>query len=494
MSVQRLNSGIRLLAAAVSLAMFAAVCVVFVEPFRTDESWFIYRALLGIEMVGPVDATAAALRVWFGLFDGLWPGLLLLRGVTLFGYIMTICLGYVILRRSLIMPTPELALVSAVAFASWLALNRGFEIRPEIWAHLSMLLALAVGMGWSGLKGRAYLIALAVLLFFPTIFSFRFWPICFALFFVLVGLGGRTGVVPGLGFGRVVAATVAFLAILLTIHVFALDLRSGLASAASWQESNDRQLSNVAKLRYAIDPSIILAFYALCAAALLLSATAVALSFRTSQPLLALFVLAPIVAHYTFFFLFDVKPLRYTRALEAIALLASFAVAFKSRLLQYPFPSALPVAIACALAAGTTLVAYRELGTRYHFLEAFFRHSIHPAQMAGGLDKMHSSSSLIQQISTRVDYCREWSTQNVLIDEPMGHPFCGVDLGSVYNTGFRAYPEAVRFAGAHRSLGPILVSTALAGNLTKDGFICNSAGTHYAFCGRTARTTAVVSR
>ena len=473
-----------LLAVAMSLALFASVFVVFVEPFRTDESWYIYRARLDIDIQGTVDATAAMLRGWFLLFDGLWPGLLLLRVVTLACYGLTVLASYAIFRMSGIFSGSRPAFVTAVAFASWLALNRGFEIRPEIWAHLFMLSALAVGLGWAGLRDRSFVAALAVLLFLPTVFSFRFWPVCLALFFTIVAIGSRSGAVRPMGFGRIAALTAAYFVIVLLVQIIALDLVSGMQSAASWRQSNDQQMDALEKLRFRIGAPVIFVFYAIWGVAIVLAAAAVGRAIRKSAPLLALVVLAPALAYYAFFFLVEVQPYRYTRALEAVVLLSSAAAAFKLRIAQMPASRSLQVLVAGALATATLLAAYKELGPRYHFVEAFFRHAVVPGRMPGALDRMHSPESLIEQITTRVDYCNKHPSQNVLINRPTGHPFCGVDVGSVYNTGFRRYPDDLRLSGTLQSRGPILVSIKLAGDLAMRGFACSANGVHYATCER----------
>ncbi len=71
MNVQFLTSRTRSLTLAGSLAMLATVYVVYAEPFRTDASWLIERALMDAEAVGPGYAIATGLRPWFGLSDDL---------------------------------------------------------------------------------------------------------------------------------------------------------------------------------------------------------------------------------------------------------------------------------------------------------------------------------------------------------------------------------------------------------------------------------------
>ena len=444
-------------------------------------------------MPGTFDATAILLRTWFQLFHDLWPDLLLLRAVTLFGYGLTVWILFRILWESGSLPERAPATVVSFALGSWLALNRGFEVRPELFANLSILVALVLGVGRVRLRGAVLIATLAALLFVPTTFSLRYWPVSFAMFFMLLGVCSHTGRIGLVQLRSIVGLSVAYVALVALTHVLLLDLLPGLEAASKWRESNDRSLGLWDKLVFAIEAPVTFVYFTIWAGTVALIVSIVAASVRRSGVVVALFALAPLLAYAIFFAFFEVTPHRYVRSIGAVALFASIIAARRLEILDIRVGHSRSMILAAVASALVTLSAAAELGTRYPYVLSFIKHMRLPKQEFKDFNAIYAPPSLIAQIAARDNLCQTAELRHVLIDRPEYHPFCGQDLGSIYNAGFTRYPSEVRFAGITQIQGSILVSEGLVSEVSRFGYRCSPLGKYYAQCVRTGPSSILLT-
>ena len=479
-----LNCIARLISGAASLMLFVTVLVVFVEPFRTDESFHIYISRLGIVEAGPQDALTSLLSIWFSLVkDDLWS-IALLRGLTLLVYFLSALMIYfsiATLKESL---SKVYSWSISLAIASWMAVNRGFEIRPEFLAHLCLLFALALVVTQRKRLGSYSLLALiSALLFAATLFSFRYWILAFALYFSFVGVGSRLGKLPKLSFPEVCLLSCGFILLTFLLHVAFFDLTTRLASAYAWTASNDIQLGILHKLSFDIRGSALPIFCSLWVIVIIAIYKGTLNSARRHDFTGLLFAVAPIIAYYSFLLLLDSKPFRYTRSTEAVILVCSAVVGTRLRLFISPNAANCHRPVWAGLAFVAVFVAaLSDFEGRFRFVTTSLEGDWRSLDLNGMLDQMSSPDGLANQIGSRHRFCTEFASIGVLISSPQSHPYCGVDLGSYYNSGFSKFSDEVRFSRLNGYPTRVLISKSLLNRVTEHGYTCTPVGGYYAIC------------
>lgn len=468
------------------LVLLATVAVVFVKPFNIDEAYYIYRARLNIHQPLAFDATLMMLKAWMSLFSNAWLSIWLLRVLTLLMFLASVWLMQATLRSLVGQAYRWPALVLATGVAAWMALNRGFEIRPEPLAHLCLLGALCLVCVPSRLRGWPLLGLVAALILGASMFSFRFWMLGVALFFSLSVLSDRLGRLDRGHWLLLVVATAGFGLVLVAVHMLVFDLAANLRAASAWKDSNQLRLGYVTTLRFDIGPAQKPMFYFLWAAAALVALFIAKNAWKRKDLLALVATLAPAVAYYVFFFVFEVKPYRYTRAIEAVALFCSLALAVRLKLLEprallplgtWPIPFAAAAWVLCAASLDNFSDHDRS------FLSDAFVFEPAPVDEARLLDRMREPRGLSEQLLSRMDLCGTEKDLQVLVSRPTAHPFCGVDAGSVFNTGFQNFPDEMRFGGL-LARAAILISQDLQPALVARGYTCVQVGKHYARCHR----------
>lgn len=477
-----MNISRRYLTSMLSALLIIAVLPVFVEPFRVDESWQIYRARLDISSMTATDAMSSLLRMWFYLIDDLWISTVSLRVVALLAYLITIYLCYRIALQSLLSNDKSSAYIFSLAIASWLALNRGFEIRPEMFANLSILLAITIITGANHRHPGVPMVGVSLLLFIPTVFSLRYFAICTAIFFMLISLAFSKKHKEYYLFGFAFLMTAMFVKIALAVHVYFFDLAEGLKYANQWSSSNDRSLGYAERLRYAISSPVVYIFAGFWISVIIFFLLVLRNAFREQRYTLAIYALSPLLAFYLFFFIKEVRPHRYVHTLEAVAFLSSASVAYKFRLLKIKRPGIPNLLFSILIAACVFISAVFDLKTRYIYVDNLLRDAMHFPRVSKGVETMRHPESLIQQILSREEFCRQHAHLDVIVADPRAHPFCGHDVGSFYNSGFTTYPFEIRFSAVRQSSGPIFTSAALTQELGELGFTCREISRSYHIC------------
>jgi hypothetical protein len=466
--------------------LLATVAVVFVKPFGVDESYYIYRARLNIDQPLAFDAMLVLLKAWMSLFSNAWTSIWLLRVLTLLMFLASVGLMQATLRSLVGGAHRWPALVVATGVASWMALNRGFEIRPEALAHLCLLGALFLVCVPSRLRGLPLLGMLAVLILGASMFSFRFWMLGVALFFSLAVLAVRLGRLERHHWLRLLALTAGLGLGLVVVHGLVFDLATNLRAASAWKDSNQQRLGVVEALRFGIGYRQMPMFYFLWAAAAVGVLWTARNAWRRRDPLALVAALGPAAAYYLFFFAFEVQPFRYTRAVETVALFCSLALAVRLKLFDlralrsfgaWPLPAAVVAWVVCAA------ILDNFPGHDRSYLSNAFVSDPPNGDEASSLDRMRQPRGLSEQLLSRMDLCGRQGDLHVLASRPNAHPFCGVDAGSVYNTGFQKYPDELRFGGLP-ARAEVLVSADLVAALVARGHTCVLVGKHYARCRR----------
>ncbi|MDD5306464.1 MAG: hypothetical protein PHU25_04005 [Deltaproteobacteria bacterium] len=470
--------------------LFLAVIVVFLEPFRVDESFYIYRSKLDLTENGLFDLLVAVLQGWFCIFRDYQSSILSLRLLTFLCFIGTITSAYLVFSRVLVCsPGGKSPIwILSFTFGAWLAMNRGFEIRPEHLANLFYMLATLLALTKGGARGRKISsIGIAVLLFIPTLFNFRYWPLSFGVFLSLAGLENRQGDSLRIRLLPIVIHTCGFIAATLLLHLAFFDLPRRLDVALNWTTSQGNALDVFEKILFDVSNVAMPAYTIMWVLIILYLCKATYDAAHGSHLVEYLVAIAPLAAFYLFFFMYEMRPFRYVRTVEAVAVFCSIVPAIKLGVLRVPIPITNGLRLSIIVASLVVIyTAVLDLGSRYHYVLDLYLESTQRGAEIEDIDQMYAPGSLYSQVAARTKFCSSPGQIAVLISSPNGHPFCGKDMGSLYNTWFLKYPESMRFSGLKKNSLPILISKDLTRDVSLRRYKCIPAGRYYSTCVRSS--------
>lgn len=468
--------------------LLSSIATVFVEPFRTDESFFIYISKVGEQAGAPFELRNYLLSSWFKFEPDLESSTLALRAFAISQYIFLTIIIFFISKKTMNFTQGKftyLHLSFSIALASWFAIHRGFEVRGELIANNLILAAtlLCLASKEYSIAALRFWISL-LLLFFATLFGFRYWLLCFAIFFSLSFLAGKPSGKSKTGIRWAIYISLAFVVVTTAINYVFFDLLHSITTANAWKSSNDIKISALQKLffdRSGWGLQAQRAYYGIVVLALLCAAVRI-VKARQYTSLLPVF--APVISFYIFFFLFDAKPFLYVRTIEATSFICSMAIFFfKFRPQTIQLNEVQTHLGAFIFTSFVACLAFHELSPRYDFRNSFFV-DIQSWPTNTDMVDIANPESLISQVAVRVNFCKIYGDTEILVASPLNHPFCGRDVGSKFNAGFQNFPEELKLLGLKSAKGNIIISKEFK-EISKDfGFSCKAIQKPLHLCSR----------